>query len=272
VKSIKNPLLSIIIPTYNSEETIAASLNSVVMQSYNDLEVFVLDSVSQDNTCKIVSEYAKNNEWIHLVSEKDSGVYDAMNKGIAISTGTYLYFLGSDDIFFENDTLEKLFNIITPGLDVFYGDVLFKNSKRVYSGESSLEKLVYDQISICHQAIFYSRRTFDIIGNYNLKYFIHADYDFNIRCFKNKDLRIKYIDQIIVIFNEGGLSGMNSNADGFHTELTEQNIREKHDVVTLFYENEKLKEEILKLKNSRSLKLGRHILAPFRFIKRTLFK
>ncbi|NND62540.1 MAG: glycosyltransferase [Flavobacteriaceae bacterium] len=266
------PLLSIIIPTYNSEATIADTLDSICRQTFKNIEVLVLDGLSSDATCDIIRDYSDNNPNIRLISEKDSGVYDAMNKGVTISKGEYLYFLGSDDVFFEEDTLEKLFNEVSPDVDVFYGDVLFKNSKRVYSGESNLEKLIYDQISICHQAIFYSKRTFDLVGIYDLKYFIHADYDFNIRCFRNKELKIQYIDQVIAIFNESGLSGVNSNADGFHTDLTHQNIREKCDVVTLFYENETLKKEIMRLENSRNIRLGKQILAPFRFIKRTLFK
>lgn len=277
-----NPRLSIIIPTFNSEETIAATLESVANQTLPNIEVFVLDGLSKDNTCDIVRDFEKKYTYLKLISEKDEGVYDAMNKGISISKGDYLYFLGSDDIFYETDTLEKLFAGISctsaeasggtrTEIDVFYGDVLFKNSKRVYSGESNIQKLVYDQVSICHQAIFYSRRTFDLVGNYNLKYFIHADYDFNIRCFRNDALKIKYLDQIVAIFNEAGLSGVQSNKDGFHTELTEKNIREQYDTVALFNENEKLKEKYELLENSRANKIGNQIMRPFRFIKK-IFK
>jgi glycosyltransferase involved in cell wall biosynthesis len=265
------PVLSIIIPTFNSEETISATLESVVSQSFNSMEVLVMDGLSKDKTCEIVKEYESKYDFIRLISEKDEGVYDAMNKGISLTTGGYLYFLGSDDVFYEIETLENLFSKTPFDIDVFYGDVLFKNSKRVYSGESNIQKLVYDQVSICHQAIFYSRKTFDLIGNYNLKYFIHADYDFNIRCFRNEDLKIQYFDQIIAIFNEAGLSGLQSNKDGFHTELTALNICEKYDTVELFFENEKLKEKYDLLVNSRANKLGNRILGPFRFVKK-LFK
>lgn len=269
---ITNPLLTIIIPTVNSALTVAETLQSIVNQTYKNIEVLVLDAVSKDATCEIVNSYINNHPFIHLISEKDKGIYDAMNKGISLSQGDYLYFMGSDDVFYKNDTLEKVFTKENLSFDVIYGSVQFKNCKQFYSGESNLEKLVNDQISICHQAIFYTKRTFELIGNYNLKYFIHADYDFNIRCFKNDTLAIKYINQIIAIFNEGGLSAVNSNADGFHTELTEFNLEQKYNIVDLYTENKKLKETLNNVSNSKEYKLGTFILKPLKKIKRLLFK
>lgn len=265
-------LISIIIPTFNSANSIAETLQSIVTQTYKNIEVLVLDTVSNDATCEIVNSFRNNFSFIHLISEKDKGVYDAMNKGIELGKGDYLYFMGSDDVFYTNDTLENIFTKENLSFDVIYGDVQFKNSKQIYSGESNLQKLVNDQISICHQAIFYAKRTFDVIGNYKLKYFIHADYDFNIRCFQNKELKIKYINTIVAIFNETGLSGTKSNADGFHTELTEFNFAQKYSIVDLFVDNKKLKDALRKVSNSKEYKLGSFILKPLKKIKKTLFK
>lgn len=184
------PLVSIIIPTFNSSLTIAETIQSIINQTYSNIEVLVMDGLSEDATCQIVKEFVVKYSFITLVSEKDQGVYDAMNKGIHLSRGDFLYFMGSDDVFFEKDTLEKMTNQIEVDDDFIYGNVMFKNNKQIYSGKSSINKLINQQISICHQAIFYSRQTFKICGKYNLKYFIHADYDFNIRCFKNKKLNI----------------------------------------------------------------------------------
>jgi len=271
-KTKGNQLLSIIIPTRNSALSIAETLQSILAQTYKNIEVLVLDAVSNDATCEIVNGFSVKYSFITLVSEKDKGVYDAMNKGITLSKGDYLYFMGSDDVFYANDTLEKVFTKENLSLDVIYGDVQFKNCKRIHSGESNLQKLVNDQISICHQAIFYSKQTFKIIGNYNLKYFIHADYDFNIRCFQNKELKIKYINTIVAIFNETGLSGTKSNADGFHTELTAFNLSQKYNIVDLYSENKKLKENFKKIIKSKEYRFGSLILKPLKKIKRVLFK
>ncbi len=266
------PMVSIIIPTFNSASTIRTTLDSVINQTYKNIEVLVLDNISKDATCNIVNEFIEKCPNIILYSEKDQGVYDAMNKGIKLSKGDYLYFMGSDDVFYNNETLNLIFTKENLKYDFIYGNVEFKKSKKIYSGKSNLSKLVEEQISICHQAIFYSMRVFEIVGNYNLKYFIHADYDFNIRCFKSEELKIKYINIIVAIFNEAGLSGVNSNADGFHTELTEFNLSQNYSITGLYEENKKLKNELNNISKSKELKLGTFLLKPLKKIKKLIFK
>lgn len=264
------PKLSIIIPTFNSASTVAETLDSILSQTFTDWEVLVMDGMSKDETAAIVMPYAQREERIQLYTEKDNGVYDAMNKGIVASKGTYLYFLGSDDVFLNEDTLTALFAQVSPDVDLFYGNVQFKGSGRIYSGESSIEKLIYQQISICHQSIFYARSVFDRLGYYDLKYHIHADYDFNIRCFRDDSLKIHFVDQIVAIFNEQGLSGVHANADGFHTHLSEEIIKEKYDLVDLYESHEQLKEELERIKMSNSFRFGNLVMRPIGFLKKKL--
>ncbi|WP_298262434.1 glycosyltransferase family 2 protein [uncultured Lutibacter sp.] len=267
-----NPLISIVIPTYNSAKTITQTLESILFQTYVNIEVIVVDSLSSDATCELVNEFKLTHSNIILISEKDKGVYDAMNKGIKLAKGDFLYFMGSDDVFYNKNTLANIFVVDNIKYDVIYGNVEFKFSKKIYSGESSLVKLINQQISICHQAIFYSKKTFKLVGNYNLKYFIHADYDFNIRCFQNRELKIKYIEIIVAIFNETGLSGTKSNADGFHTELTIFNEAHKYNIIELYAENQKLKKTLKRVTSSKPYRLGTFILKPLKKIKKILFK
>lgn len=264
-------LISIIIPTFNSEATVEVTLESIVNQTYKNIEVLVMDGVSEDTTCEIVREFVAKHSFITLVPEKDNGVYDAMNKGIELCKGDYFYFMGSDDVFYDNATLAKIVNHISSEDDFLYGNVMFKESNLIYSGASNFNKLYYDQISICHQAIFYSKRVFELVGNYNLKYFIHADYDFNIRCFADKRIKKRFISETIAVFNEKGMSGTESNADGFHTELTEKILKEKYTLIDLYKKNKELKKEIEVIKKSKNFRLGYLILRPIRKIKR-LFK
>lgn len=265
-----HPKLSIIIPTFNSASTVAETLDSIIAQDFREWEVCVMDGVSKDDTASIVASYTHQEPRIRLYSEKDRGVYDAMNNGIAISHGDYLYFMGSDDVFFDTQTLQNLFGTINSNVDIFYGNVQFKKSGRIYSGESSIEKLVYQQISICHQAIFYARRVFDRLGNYDLNYHIHADYDFNIRCFRDDTLQIQFIDQIIAIFNELGLSGEHANADGFHTDLSESIIKEQYNLISLYESHKQLKLELERIKKSNSFRFGNFVMRPIGFIKKKL--
>lgn len=260
------PRLSIIIPTFNSSETILESLKSIQNQTFQDLEVLVMDGASQDTTVALVENFMLEYPKIFCHVQKDGGVYDAMNKAIPLANGDYFYFFGSDDVLENPEVLETVFSEIA-GIDFLYGNVKFKTSGEMYSGKSSYKKLVYQQISICHQAIFYSKRVFDIVGNYNTKYFIHADHDLNIRCFDNEEIKVKYIENVIAIFNEMGLSGVNSNKDGYRNDLTNTIVKSNKLLTQIVYERDKLKEEVLALKNSKSYKLGRWLLKPLSFLK-----
>lgn len=199
------PLISIIIPTYNSEKTISESIKSILEQSFDDYEVLVMDGVSGDNTLNIVKEF--NDPRIKIFSEKDSGVYDAMNKGIEKAEGKWLYFLGSDDTLFSPNTLLNVTHHINENneeIDFYYGCIYSEKYGEKYDGVFTREKILSKNIG--HQAIFFNKNIFSKLGTYNLKYKILADYDFNLRAILNKNIRTKYIDEIIANYNTGGLS------------------------------------------------------------------
>ena len=252
-----NPTVSIIIPTFNSGPTIEDCLKSIVQQTYPHKNVVVIDGQSTDNTLSILENYRQIYPYIEYVSEKDNGIYDAMNKGIDKATGDYLLFLGSDDSLYSKNVLEAIFSDAeNEEYDFIYGNVFLKHSKQLYSGPSSFEKLVGDQISICHQAIFYKRELFYSIGRYNLKYFVHADYDLNVLCFKSDEVRKKYVDLIITLYNEHGISSQQSNADGFHNDLTLDYITNYASPFDLIKKIHKQQREINNIKNSASYKMG----------------
>ncbi len=258
--------LSIIIPTYNSCQTIVDALKSIKEQEFQDLEVLIMDGISQDNTVELVNGFILDYPKINCHVEKDNGVYEAMNKGISIAQGDYLYFFGSDDVLKSPETLKNVFSEIE-GADVLYGNVQFKKSGEIYSGKSSYEKLAYRQISICHQAIFYSKRVFEVVGSYNTKYYIHADHDLNIRCFENEKIRIKYIENVIAVFNELGLSGVKSNEDGYRNDLTRKIVQSNKLLAQILYDRDKFEAQIKELKKSKSYRLGRFLLKPFSYLK-----
>jgi glycosyltransferase involved in cell wall biosynthesis len=252
-----NPVVSIIIPTYNSGNTLELCLQSIVRQTYFYKEVVVIDGGSTDRTQQILQQYGERYPFIAYVSEKDSGVYDAMNKGIDKSKGDYLFFMGSDDEFYSDTVLADVFSDESnSGVDFLYGNVFFKHVQQVYSGRSSLEKLVGEQTSICHQAIFYKKNVFDRVGKYDLKYFVHADYDLNVKCFEHPDIKTKYLDKIITLYNEQGMSGQQSNKDGFHDWLTLHYISKYASPFDLILKIKKQKEELQRIKNSKAYKLS----------------
>jgi glycosyltransferase involved in cell wall biosynthesis len=199
------PFFSIIIPTYNSAITLEDCLRSILSQTFKNYEILILDCFSSDNTFEIIKAF--KDERIKILSEKDNGIYDAMNKGIMISKADWLYFLGSDDKLFDKNVLKDIYLYLSKNtVDILYGDVIFKSNNKKYLGEFNLEKLLLERRNICHQSIFYNKLVFKENGNYNLKYEILADYDFNIRMFLNEKLNKKYLDRKIAIYNDQGIS------------------------------------------------------------------
>jgi glycosyltransferase involved in cell wall biosynthesis len=201
---------SIIIPTFNAEKTLAKALQSIVDQTFSNYEVLLIDGLSSDSTMDIIREFAEKKQQIRWISEKDNGIYDAMNKGINLSRGKWLYFLGSDDQLFNNEVLHIIFkNPESDNFNVVYGNVRIEGNTtwakdgEIYDGEFDLKKLF--RKNICHQDIFYRTKFIkEHIGYYNARYELCADWDFNLRCRAKTDFL--YTDQIIAKFNAGGES------------------------------------------------------------------
>lgn len=230
---MEKPFFSIIIPTFNSENTLGNALTSILNQSFINYEILIVDGFSKDKTISIAEKFCEQR--IKIISEKDEGVYDAMNKGIIKSNGQWLYFLGSDDYMTDRFVLRDVANFIKSYSEakVVYGNVNFLNekpfwaaNKEVYDGEFSFKKLT-DQ-NICHQAIFYNREF--IRKNrlyYNTSFPICADWDMNIRCWIKQEFY--YLDRVIAIFSAGGLSSTSS--DDFNKK--KKKLIVKYSVTTL---------------------------------------
>lgn len=202
-----NPFLSIIIPTFNSEETLKECLDSILKQTFVNWEVWIIDGVSNDKTVEIANYY--NDERIKILSEPDKGIYDAMNKGIRISTGKWLYFLGCDDTLYDNVVLQTILGDNDLNYyDIIYGNVYSVYHGGVYNGEWNIDKIGYN---ICHQSIFYKRNVFKNLGKYNTRYLIAADHDLNIKWFFSNKLKSKFCNIIVANFAGNGISSTNED-------------------------------------------------------------
>jgi glycosyltransferase involved in cell wall biosynthesis len=218
------PRCSIIIPTFNSAKTLDRTLHSIVNQIFKDYEVLIVDGLSTDETLQIGARYSGTDSRIRVISGKDSGIYDAMNKGIDAARGEWLFFIGSDDIFHDPFVLEKVFTQrIPPDNKVMYGnarilgDTAWAVDGTVYDGKFDTRKLLNK--NICHQAIFYETAFVKAsIGYYNLKYRLCSDWDFNLRCWAKTQYH--YLDLIITDFFAGGESTTNNKDDLFTKEYT----------------------------------------------------
>ena len=198
---MKQKLFSIITPTYNSGRKLEKTICSVLSQDKSIYEYIIIDGCSTDDTSSVVEKYS---DAVKFVSEKDEGVYDAMNKGIDMATGNYLYFLGAGDSLRAN-ILERIAGRMPHDkLTFVYGNVYMVDRGVIYDGEFSKAKL--RKYNICHQAIFYERTIFDVIGGYEQRFNVLADYAFNIKCFWNDSVQKKYIGYVIANFEGGGIS------------------------------------------------------------------
>lgn len=201
----QTPILTIIMPTFRAEKTLQASLDSVLRQGFPDWELLIMDGGSTDSTLDMARAAALQDTRIRLFSGPDKGVYDAMNKGIGEARGEWLYFLGSDDLLQDERVLGDVVSLPEKDqCDLLYGDVVSDSYKGRYDGVFTYEKLLHRNLS--HQAAFYRRQLFVRLGDYSLRYKGYADWDFNIRCFSDAGVRIRYIDRIIGCFGADGLS------------------------------------------------------------------
>jgi glycosyltransferase involved in cell wall biosynthesis len=196
---MRDPVVSIVIPTYNSASTLQETLESIIAQTYPHWEIIIIDGKSIDHTLEIIKKYESHiSQWL---SEKDNGIYDAMNKGILMSKGDYLYFMGSDDIFYSNGVLERIFTESRYcDYEVIYGNVINKSTGDIYDGEFTVFKL--KEKNICHQSIFTNRKLFESLGNFDIKYKALADWDFNLKWFTNIKVKKIFVPEIIALYND----------------------------------------------------------------------
>lgn len=200
-----NLKVTIITPVFNAEKDIEACLLSVAGQSYPDKEHLLVDGASTDGTLEIIKQYAEKYSHIKLISEKDDGIYDAMNKGIDLASGEWIYFLGCDDVFYDGKVLEDIFSLdATDSFDVVYGNVLWGDTGEIYDGKFSLLKLMNK--NICQQALFYRKTLFARMGKFDLRYTLLADHVFNMKWFNGSTINQFYMDIIVAKYGISGRS------------------------------------------------------------------
>jgi glycosyltransferase involved in cell wall biosynthesis len=200
---MKEPLVSVITVVFNGAATLEATLQSVIRQTYPHIDYVIVDGGSTDGTLDVIDRYKEH--FGSFISERDKGIYDAMNKGIRMARGEWLYFLGSDDLLADEQVLTFFFSDPSNReYDLVYGDVESSGYSGPYDGPFTYSKLLGRNIS--HQAIFYKRGVFTKIGDYDIRYRMHADWDLNLRCFADTSIRTKYVCRTVAMFGADGIS------------------------------------------------------------------
>jgi len=206
--------VSIIIPAYNSSRFIASAIDSVFSQTYKNIECVIVDGLSNDNTLDILKEYKeKYKEKIVFISEKDKGVFDALNKGIKISTGDVIGWMGDDDFYFSDTVVEDAINeLLEEHVEMCWGDLLYvdrENTEKVsrYWKSSNYKKGMFQKgWQLPHFASFVKKRNFEKYGYFSLDYYIAADYDFFLRLLEKENINSVYVSKIFLKMRAGGQS------------------------------------------------------------------
>ncbi len=202
--------ISIITVCYNSDKTIEKTILSVLSQTYNNIEYIVIDGKSTDNTLCIIDKY--KNRIDYFISENDSGIYDAINKGITRATGEIIGILNSDDVFFDDLVISRIANFFNENktYDSIIGDIVFQNDSneiiRKYSSINwSPSRFAWGYMPP-HPSFYCKKDIYTKYGLYNTNFKIAADYELLIRLLEVHKITYNYIPMIFVKMKLGGAS------------------------------------------------------------------
>jgi len=210
--------ISIITVSYNSSLTIRDTIESVLSQTYEDIEYIVVDGNSEDNTVDIINEYVPHfNGRLRWISEPDSGLYYAMNKGIEMTTGEVVSILNSDDLFFDNSSVDQIMSIFQNNqlVDALYADLLYVKrndlSSIVRKWVVGKQRSFASGWDVAHPTFYVRKKIYDKYGLFDLTYKLSADFEIIIRFMEVYKINIFYLNRFLVKMRLGGETSKNIN-------------------------------------------------------------
>ncbi len=226
--------ISVITAVYNNKNYIQSSINSFNAQSFNHRDHIVIDGNSNDGTKELLLE--NKSSFSTLVSEKDYGVYHALNKGLKLAIGDIVCLLHSDDFYANNDVLIKVSKLFSnPKVDIVYGDLdyVYKdNSNKIIrhwrAGEFNLDKLKSGWMPP-HPSFFIRKKLLNQIGFFDTRYKIAADYDFMLRALTQKNIKVVYLPEVLIKMRVGGMSNR-SFKNILHKSYEDYQIIRRHKI------------------------------------------
>ena len=207
--------ISLITVTFNSVSTLESTIQSVLSQSYSDIEYIIVDGASKDTTVSIIQKSKPLfNGRMRWISESDHGIYDAMNKGIEMATGDVVGILNSDDFFTSNDVLERVAKEfeLDSDLDAIYGDIHFVKKEdltkctRYYSSSYFRPWLLRFGFMPAHPSFYVRKEVYQKYGLYDLQFRTSSDFEMMVRLFAKNKINTKYIYMDFVTMRDGGES------------------------------------------------------------------
>ena len=199
---------SVITVCFNAGEKLKNTIDNILAQSSTDFEIIVKDGLSKDGSLELLPK----DERIKVFSEKDSGIYDAMNQAVAHASGDYVIFMNCGDYFYDENVLAKTAEVIKekPDRKIYYGDAYFCNAKEIISQPAEITESICYRHMPNHQSCFFDRTLWDDDG-FDTKYKIRADYDFFLRSYFVKNIRPAYLALTVASYEGGGYSESKEN-------------------------------------------------------------
>jgi len=234
--------VSVITVCYNSEKTISRTIESVLNQSYQEIEYIIVDGKSSDKTMSIVEQYrASFGERLVTVSEPDNGIYDAMNKGIRLASGELIGILNSDDYYDPQAVMRMVQAMKEDKYQVLYGFVRAWKKGQEYSVSRQSHVFLRESM-IGHPACFVTKAVYDDFGCFNRQYVSVADYDFMLRMKEIPEVKFYPVDFVIANFTLGGMSASET------AWLDLLKLRRDHGIISeKEYKKEMLKSRLYRL-------------------------
>jgi glycosyltransferase involved in cell wall biosynthesis len=206
-----DPLISIITVCFNSDRTIQNTIDSVLYQTYSNIEYIIIDGDSSDNTVDIIKKY--QHQISIFLSEPDNGIYDAMNKGINIATGDIIGILNSDDFYSDDRVIEQIVNKFNDkNVDSVFANLLYVNSKNLnkavrYFDSSQFKPDLFSYgLMPAHPTFFVKKSIYKKYGNFRTDLKIAADFDLMARFLYLNRITYCYFDKVIIVMRMGGIS------------------------------------------------------------------
>jgi glycosyltransferase involved in cell wall biosynthesis len=213
--------ITLITISYNSESTFQKTLESVQAQTYSKFEHILVDGGSTDATLTIAITFPHISK---IISEPDKGIYDALNKGLQNATGDIIGFLNSDDIFYDENSLEIIAAAFDENTDCVFGDLVYTNDqnqmKRKWKGSPFIRGTFKKGWMPAHPTFYCRRSIYEKFGLYNDSYKIAGDFELMLRFFEKHQIKSKYIPQTLVNMKVGGVS--NKSLQSKYTILDEE--------------------------------------------------
>jgi len=199
--------ITIVTVTYNARDFIEATIQSVIYQTYQNIEYIIIDGGSDDGTLEIIKEY--ESVLAYWVSEPDAGIYDAMNKGAAVATGDWINFLNAGDLLYSNDVLAEVFlDRDLVGVDLVYGNNIYQRANETIQQIARPLKLFYKGMPFNHQSSF-SRLSLTRKFQFDLTWKIQCEYEFLIKVYE-LGYKFLHVDVCMAIYADGGYSEQNN--------------------------------------------------------------